>query len=166
MLFGIVESSINTIIIATPFIPVHAALSTSFYFKFFGQSPRAAAAQPLPTGSYFAPGRGSPLFGCSLALGCLCCCCGRGPSGVAPGALACRVVSLPSSGKCWVLGAGLRRAVGLFMAQGSSLFKHKLVAVSTSRLVQLRKKTGHTVSRLRQTPPNSKPPSSQIAWRK
>ena len=91
--------SINTTIrVALHSSPVHAALSTSFYFKFFGQSPRAAAAHSLPTRSYFAPGRGSPLFGCSLALGCLCCCCGRGSSGVAPGALACRAVSLPSLG--------------------------------------------------------------------
>ena len=46
----------------------------------------------------------SPLVGvrpCSGVLwpwAVLCCCFGRGLSGVAPGALACRAVSLPSSG--------------------------------------------------------------------
>ena len=113
----------------------------------------------------------SPLVGvrpCSGVLwpwAVLCCCFGRGPSGIAPGALACRAVSLPSSGVVLGFRCGFETSRRpLYGSRFVTVSKHKRSSVSTSRLVQCLRKTGHTVSRLRHTPP--KPPSSQKAWRK
>ena len=146
-------------------------LNTSFVFlasEGSAISPMSAAALGLPSRSYFALGRGAPLFGCALALWLFVCCCpGTYLAGLLLWARCAAAVSLPSSGGR----AGFSvcrfetKSGGLFMAQGFvTVFSRTSRVFSLVRLV-VRKATSTTAnSRLRNHSANL--PSLQKAWRK
>ena len=107
----------------------------------------------IPRGSYSCRGVGPPVRGLAPLVCVLL--SGARPWGWLPGVARSAAVPLPSSGVAmgfWV--SGLRRTVGLSMAQGLSLFlSTSEVSVSTVWLRRCLRKTGPTVSRLRYTPP-------------
>ena len=112
--------------------PLH---STSFVFlasEGSAISPMSAAALCLPLRSYFALGRGAPLFGCAPSLWLSVCCCRArallgcsGGAGVPP--LCCCLVR----GSNWVLGERRSPAACLWL-KVSSLFSHAQAESSVS----------------------------------